>query len=101
MGFGASLKNSRNLVAIVCLSDLLTCTQQASQIFQNIQLDVKSGRDMLQDTLEKLKKRREKCEAVFQDIFYEASEIATELGVESKKNSDNWRKAISGQSSIK
>lgn len=83
-GLKTSLLDAETVVAIVCLSDILTCTQQASYFFQKIQVDLKSAQDMTRDTLTKLIRRREKCTDVFATIFEEIRRLADDLDIEIK-----------------
>lgn len=80
-GLKSSLCNSQTIIAILCLSDLLTCTHQLSVFFQRICLDLKSAQEELNDTIIRLESRRKNAELVFATLFEEACVIAEELGV--------------------
>ena len=84
-GLIKALTKTDTLVAIVSLSDLLTCTKGLSKFLQNINIDVKSARNELNLTVKMLKNRREKSEEFFNNIFYEINGIAEELNIELKK----------------
>lgn len=83
-GLRMALCDGQTLVAIVCLSDLLTCTLQLSQFLQGTQVDSKVAQDCLNDTIKILQRRRDNCEAVFKTIYEEVCDIAEELDVEIK-----------------
>lgn len=68
-GLRACLSSCKMLFSIVCLSDVLSCTQQLSQFLQKPERDLKAAREEVEITMKKLTRRREKSEDYFQGIF--------------------------------
>lgn len=70
------------MIAIVCISHLLTATKQASQFFQKSQLDLKSARQELANILKTLEGFRQRIVPGFANLFEEVLGIAREIDVE-------------------
>lgn len=93
-----ALCESNFLVAVVCLSDVLSNTQTLSYFLQKKQIDIKSAQGMIQDTLKLLGKKRENSENKFETLFKEIRKIANNIDMEIKiprvartqKNRDNY-----------
>ena len=83
-GLVKSLSNSETIVAIICLSDLLTCTKSLSEYFQRVNIDILSAKKELDITFKLLNRRREKSDQYFKSLFDEIKGVAQELGVEIK-----------------
>lgn len=72
------------IVAVISLSDILQCTHGLSRFLQKIQIDLKTARNMLDDTIGILKKKREECNEQFSLLFTEITKLANELDVDIK-----------------
>ena len=84
-GLHRKLRNSGTIVAIVCLSDLLTCTHGLSTFLQSKNVDLKSARNELDICLKMLRRRRKESDKYFENIFDEVSGIAEEIGLKEIK----------------
>ena len=67
------------IVSLICLSDVSPCTQQWSHYFRKTQIDLNFAKNMLNDTLNILKRKREKN---FAALFLEITDIAKGINVE-------------------
>ncbi|XP_050513305.1 52 kDa repressor of the inhibitor of the protein kinase-like [Diabrotica virgifera virgifera] len=72
------------LVTTICLSEVLSHTLPLSRFFQRPKIDLKSARDMLNDVLKILNRKREKCNEIFSSLYDEICGIADELSIEIK-----------------
>lgn len=80
----AGMCDSTFIVTVTCLSDVLPDTLPLSWCFQKTDLDVKSARDMLHNTLCILDDKRKNSLDLFKKLFLEIESIASELDVEIK-----------------
>lgn len=94
-----ALIDTETLVAIICLSDILSCTKQLSEFFQRTGIDLKCAQEMLSDTLKVLKRKRDHCEIKFKTLYQELQGIAEEIDdielrvprkVKRQKHRDNY-----------
>ena len=78
-GLMKSLQDIDTIVAIICLSDLLSCTQGLSKFLQKVNTDLRSAKNELDIALKLLNRRREKCDENFKNIFLQVEDLAKEL----------------------
>lgn len=78
-GLWKSLGESSTIIAIFCLSDLLTCTKSLSIYFQQEKIDLKTARYELNLTLNQLERRREKAEQYFNNLYLEICDVAEHI----------------------
>lgn len=83
-GLVSALCDSEILMAIVCLSDILSCTLPLSRFFQQKNIDLKSSQGCFQDALHILQKKRENSEMKFELLFQEVSDLTETLDTEIK-----------------
>lgn len=81
-GLLKNLTNSTTIVAIIALSDLLTCTKGLSEFLQGTDVDLKAADDEKKNTIKMLERRRTFSLEYFQAIFSESKGVAEELGIE-------------------
>lgn len=79
-----ALCESEFLIAMVCLSDILATTLQLSLFLQRVDIDVKTARDTVSDTIKLLERKRKNCDVTFKSIYDEVIGIAEELDTEIK-----------------
>lgn len=80
----SSLCTTEILVAIVCLSDLLTCTLPLSKFFQSSSITLHTAQNLLNDTLQILNRKRKESEVKFASIYDEIQSLAEELDIDLK-----------------
>lgn len=79
-----SLCDVQFISAMISLIDVLKHTLPLSRRLQTPSLDLRKASDAIQDTLSVLKKKRQKCDETFSEVFCEVKELCSQLGVEIK-----------------
>ncbi len=80
----ASLTSPQFIVAVLCLSDVLSLTKCLSAYLQKITLDLNNAATHVESTISVLSKRRENIDINFRSVWQRAERLAEHLDIELK-----------------